>query len=119
MADYVNLGGKMKRNKGRYGGESAHRQHIDDNMDKGVVAEARERSERRFVRSVLRDVSLHGTDGVDFDQDDVRTTGNGGSGLVHDVCNCTGLNRVQDGVVSDGAISLVFSGGKLLAAHCG
>ncbi|CAN5666260.1 hypothetical protein BH10CYA1_BH10CYA1_41620 [soil metagenome] len=103
----LNVGGTTKRARfgnmksSRFGGEKAHRQHIFD--DKSTVVCARRRGEQQHLASTLPNLEL--------DVEEVRCSTN--------TCACTGFTPVRDGVVREGNITLVYSGGKLLAAHCG
>jgi hypothetical protein len=101
MAEFVNVGGKAKRVNSRFGGETAHRQHSGD--DKSTVVCARRRSEQQFLAATLQD--------LDADVEEVRSASN--------TCACMGITPVLNGVVREDNITLVYSGGKLLSAHCG
>ncbi len=101
MAEFVTVGGKTKRVNSRFGGEAAHRQHSDD--DKSCLVNARRRSDRQFLAATLQD--------LEADVEEVRAS--------TDICACTGVKPVRDGVVREDGITLVYSGGKLLSAHCG
>lgn len=99
MAVFVTTGGKTKRANSRFGGETAHRQHSDD--DKSLVCNARLRADKHFVATVLQDL----------DADGVEACG--------DICPCTLEAKPVNGVVREGRVSLVYSDGKIIAAHCG
>ncbi len=102
-----NVGGTTKRarfgnmKRSRFGGEKAHRQHIGD--DKSMVVCARRRAEQQIVAATLQDLEL----------DVVKTR------CQANTCPCTGVTPVRDGVVREDNITLVYSEGKLLSAHCG
>jgi hypothetical protein len=103
----LNVGGTTKRARfgnmksSRFGGEKAHRQHIGD--DKSTVVCARRRAEQQHLAATLQDLEL--------DVEEVRSSTN--------ICACTGVTPVRDGVVRNDNITLVYAGGKLLSAHCG
>lgn len=101
MAEFVIVGGKTKRVNARFGGEAAHRQHCGN--DKSHIVQARRRSDRQFLAATLQDLD------VDLEEESGSTN----------ICACTGVKPVRDGVVREGGITLVYAGGKLLAAHCG
>lgn len=95
------VGGKHKRLNARFGGESAWRQHRYD--DKSTVVAARRRCEQQFLTSTLCD--------LEHDVEEARAETN--------ICACTGVKPVRDGVVREDGITLVYAGGRLLSAHCG
>jgi hypothetical protein len=102
MAVFVTTGGKKtKRTNSRFGGETAYRQHADD--EKSHVCNARRRADNHFVATVLQD--------SDLDAEVAEACGN--------ICPCTLEVKPINGVVRAGNVSLVYVGGKILAAHCG
>jgi hypothetical protein len=103
MAEFVIVGGKTKRVNARFGGESAHRQHTDEGRDRAHVVLARRKSDQRFLATTLQDLEL------DVAEQRAQTN----------ICTCMGVQPVRDGVVRENGITLVYAGGKLLAAHCG
>ncbi|MBS2001263.1 MAG: hypothetical protein JST44_07115 [Cyanobacteria bacterium SZAS LIN-5] len=100
MAEFVK-GDRTNRNSARFGGETAWRQHRFDDKSTGV--NARRRSADQAFAFALLD--------VEGDLEEERGSTN--------ICACTGVKPVRDGVVREDGITLVYAGGKLLAAHCG
>ncbi len=99
MAELVITGGKTKRVNSRFGGETAWKQHAGD--DRETLCNDRRRADKRFTASLLQDLDA-----------DIAEA-------CADTCACTGQPKPVNGVVCDGSISLVYSEGRIVAAHCG
>jgi len=111
MTMYVTAGGKnngTKKLRSRFGGESAWKQHAGD--DRVLTAVYKARCAELAGQAAVAELEL----GVDDEgYAPVSTTG------WVAICQCSGRPRPTDGCVEVDGVTLVYRGGKLIAAHCG